>query len=433
MSLGVEWGAKYTLTGPDGTIVVFNDSADPNFVGVLSPESSGLDSPDVREDAQDRTEDDGGIHGNFYYGRRPVVLQGTIIASTETVRAERIEKLMRATNAMRGNATLKWKPTGAVEEVELQLRRQQPLRITKGFVKDFQAAMVSADPRIYGTTIELSNGASNARSIAAPATVEDKGGAEPWTNINNVKISDNTRAENAVAAELNTNVIKVNTPHSSIPSNATILGVEAHIERSGYFFGGFGPKDTEVKLEKAGVAVGENKKSAEEWGEAEVTKSYGFSTSLWGTTLTVSDVKHAQFGVRLAVFAGSSGGTLKVDYMDTYVWYSVPDLIIENKGTVDTFPSIKISGELVNPVIENITTGKKLNFTGTIAAGKFWTIDFLNKTVKDEAGVSKYSALSFTASDWWELVPGPNAIRLTSSSLATPAAGFVITSKSAWL
>jgi hypothetical protein len=155
-SLGVEWGAKYTLVGPDGTTVVFNDSSDPNFIGVLSPESSGLDSADIREDATDAVEEDGGHHGDFFEGRRPVVLQGTIIASSATQRNERVGKLKRASRALRRDATLTWEPAGGPEGgVELKLRRQQPLRVTKGYVKDFQLGMVAADIFPKGTTTHM--------------------------------------------------------------------------------------------------------------------------------------------------------------------------------------------------------------------------------------------------------------------------------------
>lgn len=175
-SLGVEWGAKYTLTGPDGTVVVFNDSTDPNFIGVLSPESSGLDSPDVREDATDATEEDGGHHGDFFYGRRPVVLQGTIIASSATQRNERVDKLKRATNALRGDAILKWAPLGGPSNgVELKLRRQQPLRVTKGYTKEFQAPMVSADAYIRSATPETAKLAITGGTLT-PKWV--KGGSE---------------------------------------------------------------------------------------------------------------------------------------------------------------------------------------------------------------------------------------------------------------
>lgn len=128
-----------------GDIAVFNDSTDADFVGILSPESSGLDSADVREAAVDATEEDGGVHGDFFYGRRPVVLQGTVIASSVADRNEKVAKIKGASSALRGDATLTWKPTGATSEVGLNLRRQQPLRVTKGYVKDFQIPMVAAD------------------------------------------------------------------------------------------------------------------------------------------------------------------------------------------------------------------------------------------------------------------------------------------------
>jgi hypothetical protein len=141
--LAVEYAATYTLVGPDGTKVVFNDASDENFVGALSVESSGLDSAEVRESYQDAPEADGGVHGDFFYGRRPVTLQGTIIASSAEDRNTKVAKLKAATSALRDDAVLTWQPKGE-PKVELRLRRQQPLRVTAGYVKEFFAAMVSA-------------------------------------------------------------------------------------------------------------------------------------------------------------------------------------------------------------------------------------------------------------------------------------------------
>jgi hypothetical protein len=74
---GPQYGVKYTLVGPDGGRAVFNDPSDNDYVGVLS-NISGLDSPDLRESADDLIGDDGGVHGNFYHGRRPIVIEGQI-------------------------------------------------------------------------------------------------------------------------------------------------------------------------------------------------------------------------------------------------------------------------------------------------------------------------------------------------------------------
>lgn len=161
---GPQYGIKYTLTGPDGTIVTFNDDADPNNVGMLT-EITGFDSPDVRENADDLVQMDGGIHGDFFYGRRPITMTGKITSfgGNPATRNMQMTRLMQATNAMRANAILSWTPSGSVQQQFIGLRRQQPLRITEAWIKQFQISMVAADPRIY-------SGAVNTTSVSASGT-----------------------------------------------------------------------------------------------------------------------------------------------------------------------------------------------------------------------------------------------------------------------
>lgn len=152
LSTGQEFGAKYVLTGPDGTIAAFNDQADPNYVGMLT-EITGLDSPDLRESADDLVQMDGGIHGDFFHGRRPVTMTGLILNPPSAAeRNVRMTKLAQAANALRGDATLAWTPSGSVSQY-LSLRKQQPTRFTGGWQKQFQLALVAADPRIYSSTL----------------------------------------------------------------------------------------------------------------------------------------------------------------------------------------------------------------------------------------------------------------------------------------
>jgi hypothetical protein len=148
---GPEVGVKYSLTGPDGTVATFNLSTDTNYVGAIT-EATGLDSPETRENAENITGFDGGVHGNFYYGRRPIVLTGKIFnVKSNKERNEKITKLLQASNAMREDAVLEWTPEGG-EAQFLNVRRAQPTRITGAFDKDFQLSLVSADPRIYSVT-----------------------------------------------------------------------------------------------------------------------------------------------------------------------------------------------------------------------------------------------------------------------------------------
>ena len=161
---GPQFGIKYTLTNAEGLRCVFNDEHDADYVGWLT-NISGFDSPDVREAADDLVGDDGGVHGLFYYGRRPVVLEGMIDSRPDNaLRNLRMTRLQRSSNAMRTDSTLRWMPEGGVEQV-LNLRRQQPLRITGGYNKSFQLSMVSSDPRIYSAEVKEAIIAPNTHDI----------------------------------------------------------------------------------------------------------------------------------------------------------------------------------------------------------------------------------------------------------------------------
>lgn len=186
-----QFGVPFTLTGPDGTVAVFNDSTSPNYVGFLN-DVSGLDSAEVRENFDDRVQGDGGVHGDFWYGRRPVVMQGFIDHTTTTDRNTKAEKLLRASNAMRGDATLVWTPDGGVAR-RLLLRRQQPVRITGAWNKQFLLPMVSANHLIessveHGYTMDFDTETStiinNAGDHPVPAHLRLYGAV---TNINEIE------------------------------------------------------------------------------------------------------------------------------------------------------------------------------------------------------------------------------------------------------
>jgi WD40 repeat protein len=173
--LGVSLSSKYELTGPDGTVATFNDPTDANFVGYLT-EITGLDSPEVRDNGENLAGQDGGVHGPFYYGRRPITMTGALVNLTSTTdREEKITKLRQASNAMRSNATLKWTPPGG-EAVYVEVRRQQPLRVSGDWNKTYQLMIVSADARIYA--VATTTGTANfAESEVLP------GGKEPYGSV----------------------------------------------------------------------------------------------------------------------------------------------------------------------------------------------------------------------------------------------------------
>jgi hypothetical protein len=144
----VQYSTVYRLIGPDGTQAVFNDPTDTNYVGVLSS-ISGLDSPEIRESAEELVGMDGGVHGDFYYGRRPIVLEGLLLNPASVVdRNQRADRLHRASDALRADATLAWQAEGMAEQ-SIRVRRHQPLRMEGTWQKSYQLALVAEDPRIY--------------------------------------------------------------------------------------------------------------------------------------------------------------------------------------------------------------------------------------------------------------------------------------------
>lgn len=88
-----------------------------------------------------------------------------------------------------------------------------------------------------------------------------------------------------------------------------------------------------------------------------------------------------------------------------------------------------ISGPIVNPTLENVTTGQTVAFTGSVAAGETLVISSLDRSVLLNGTASRYSWLVI-GSSWWQLAPGDNTVRLAGTS----GSGSVsFTFRSAWV
>lgn len=151
-----EYGITYELTNSAGVRAVFNNSADADYVGFIGGDDgiTGLDSADVRESAMELVEADGGAHGNFYLGRRPIVINATVYGhATMAARSTKIDKAMRASMALRSDSTLKW-TTSLGAAMYVPVRRQQPFRATGGWNKKIQIPLVSQWAVIFGQTLK---------------------------------------------------------------------------------------------------------------------------------------------------------------------------------------------------------------------------------------------------------------------------------------
>lgn len=213
MAFGFEFSTPYVLTGPDGTRAVFNDEADVDFVGFAS-DISGLDSPDVREYADENTQADGGSHYDFFFGRRPVVITAEVLAASVAERNARVNKIRKASAAMRADATLKWTPVGG-EGVYLSLRRQQPVRVTGGWVKQVQIPLVAERPHIESTYLYSQSTTTWAAGPTATFTVDHQGDAEEGGYLK-IKTDDGPSGAHVI-----TNTTTGDSLVTTIPSHAT--------------------------------------------------------------------------------------------------------------------------------------------------------------------------------------------------------------------
>lgn len=100
--------------------------------------------------------------------------------------------------------------------------------------------------------------------------------------------------------------------------------------------------------------------------------------------------------------------------------------IIAYAGNAPTLPTIRITGPITNPTVENESLGFILDFTGiTIASGDYYDIDlrYASKTVVNSTGVDKLADLTNDSDHAvWHIAADPaapgglNSIRVTGSS-----------------
>lgn len=130
-------------------------------------------------------------------------------------------------------------------------------------------------------------------------TAENVDGPSPWSwtfpaNALSVNADYSTCAIDD--AEIS-DYLTLTDPDCTIPSGATIDGIELRIHRG---TSGTDIKDWDLRLVKGGTRVGNNLASSAEWPGAPVSVDYGGATNLWGTTWTDTDI-NSTFGMALQV------------------------------------------------------------------------------------------------------------------------------------
>ncbi|MCX6796118.1 MAG: putative metal-binding motif-containing protein, partial [Candidatus Falkowbacteria bacterium] len=173
------------------------------------------------------------------------------------------------------------------------------------------------------TVFADSNGPRNAGTGTDMSDI----GTISWSHPDRI-IADDTNYATADVPEDGkiTHYLKGTNYGFSIPSGATIDGIEVAINRQSSGQSSPFLRDNVVKLVKAGTVTGDNKAvTGTNWPTFSLeTATYGDSSDKWGTTWTSTDINNVNFGVVLSAKNSNTGHnrTATVDYIQITVYYT---------------------------------------------------------------------------------------------------------------
>lgn len=158
--------------------------------------------------------------------------------------------------------------------------------------------------------------------FASTATGNTGAGDSDWSNPGNATASDGTFATVSLANSRETRELLLTNFGFTIPSGASINGIETHVNRRA---SRGGIQDAEHKLYNAAHVGDDKADTVTDWPTTATERTYGSDSDDWNAGLTVSDINSTDFGVLLRG-ANNSGAseTLDVDYVSLTVYYTGP-------------------------------------------------------------------------------------------------------------
>lgn len=210
--------------------------------------------------------------------------------------------------------------------------------------------------------------ASSTRPPAAGAN-DASAGNSAWSSTGNIFSNDSSFASTASIAEGNTSKYLVASDFGfSIPSNATISGIEVLIDRKALNASRI--KDYEILLiDTGGVQYGNNKAdTGTYWPTTAAGESvtYGASNDVWGASIDYADVNASTFGVAIRAAASSGASVAYVDYVKVTIHYQ----IIHNLE-MSVSQDQAVSFDLIRQINLALSVSQDQTLTASLAASMF--------------------------------------------------------------
>jgi hypothetical protein len=169
-----------------------------------------------------------------------------------------------------------------------------------------------------------------------------------------------------------------------------------------------------------------------------VTKSFqadyaspGLTWGRWQLQLQASDyiIESGTESSVTMTLPVSGGVTFPLTFPITFGASSGGSATATNAGNAAVYPTVTISGPVVNPVLTNDATGESLRLNITLLAGDTLVVNTRRRTIL--LGQTNKMSSKIAGSTFWSLPPGDNPLRFAGDTYNTGTATIIY--RPAWL
>jgi hypothetical protein len=230
---------------------------------------------------------------------------------------------------------------GAIDLLNVELDRSGRLRSRDGYRKVTASAGATRYDSVYPVAAAVP--VSSVTASAGTMADDNSHGTIAWSP-SSLPATVSFNATSQVS-----HYLKATNFGFSVPSTATILGVVATFTRQANDPGAK-VADQSVKLLKAGSVAGTDQSAGATWPGSSAASTFGGSTSLWGTTLTPTNVNGSTFGVVLAATSLVSLVTATVTAITIIVYYQVTGQLFVAGAAASRLDLVAVDGTVTTTV-----------------------------------------------------------------------------------
>ena len=168
-------------------------------------------------------------------------------------------------------------------------------------------------------------------------------GTVAWSSPNQISVPSQTVCS-YTGAGVQSHYLKATTFGFSIPSGATIVGIQLAVSHTSVGGSSSSAQDASIRLVKAGTIQTTNRSAGLQWPFSSLVytvDTYGGPTDLWGGTWTPSDINNSGFGAVISAISVHTG-TAAVNGVNMTIYYTLasgftvaPDAVLAASRTIE--------------------------------------------------------------------------------------------------